>query len=325
VEERLIMRFSPSFAPFLARRALQAIFVLVAAFALAFVLLQALPGDAILIRFESPELGLSAEQIADLRRAYGADAPPLEQFLRTLGGFLHGDLGTSVQYGTPVAELIAKALPGTALLAVLGFAVAVVLAAAVATAATLSPFAWLGDAIRSLPSLLVAVPVFWLGIVLTQVFSFQLHLVPTIGATGPQSLILPVLTVAVPISAPIAQVLVRAIDEATLSPFVSVARARGASRARVFVREVARNAAVPALTISGILIGELIGGAVVTETVFGRTGLGRLSEQAVTNQDGPVLQAIVVLSALVFVAVGLVVDLLAPLVDPRLGRKAVSA
>lgn len=310
---------------FIARRALQALIVLVVAFTGAFVLMQALPGDAILIKFESPELGLTAEQIADIRAAYGADNTPIEQFLHTLSGFVVGDFGYSIQYGTAVHELIASALPETFVLALLGFLVAVLIAVAVAFLSTLAPFAWLRNAIRSLPGLFVSVPVFWLGIVLIQILSFQLKLVPLIGATGAQALVLPVLTLAVPISAPIAQVLVRAIDEASLSPFVTVVRAKGAGPGRVLVRDVARNAVLPALTISGVLVGELIGGAVVTETVFGRAGIGRLTEQAVSNQDVPVLQAIIILAALVFVVVNLAVDLVSPLIDPRLKRKAVAA
>ena len=171
----------------------------------------------------------------------------------------------------------------------------------------------------------MSVPVFWLGIVLIQVFSFQLRLVPVIGADPVQGLILPVLTLAIPISAPLAQVLVRSIDDVQLSPFVAVVRAKGASPRWVLWRDVARNAVLPTITIAGVLIGELIGGAVVTETVFGRAGIGRLTEEAVRNQDVAVLQAVVVLAALVFVAVNLVVDLVYPALDPRLKRKAVAA
>lgn len=310
---------------YLARRTGQALVVLAIAFTATFVLLQALPGDAILIKFESPELGLSPEQIADIRVAYSADVPPLQQYLHTLIGFLQGDFGTSVQYGTPVHELIGSALPDTLLLAGLGFLVAVVLAVALAFLSTLAPFGWLRRVLRALPSVFVSVPVFWLGIVLIQVFSFQLRLVPVIGADPVQALILPVLTLAIPISAPLAQILARSIDEVQLSPFVAVVRAKGAGPARVLWRDVARNALLPAITIAGVLIGELIGGAVVTETVFGRAGIGRITEQAVANQDVAVLQAIVILAALVFVLVSLAVDLAYPILDPRLKRKAVAA
>jgi len=111
---------------------------------------------------------------------------------------------------------------------------------------------------------------------------------------------------------------VRSIDDVQLQPFVTVVRAKGASPSWVLWRSVARNALLPTLTIAGVLFGELIGGAVVTETVFGRPGIGRVTEQAVANQDIPVLQGIVVLAALTFVVVNLVVDLLYPVLDPRL-------
>ncbi|AZS37379.1 Glutathione transport system permease protein GsiC [Microbacterium lemovicicum] len=304
------------------RRAGQAAIVLIAAFTATFLLLQLLPGDAILIKFESPELGLSPEQIADIRALYGADVPVWQQYLHTLGGYVRGDFGYSSQYGTEVLRLIADALPATAALAALGFGVAALLAGAIAFLSTLAPFAWLRGALRALPGLFVSVPVFWLGILLIQVFSFGLGWVPIVGADPVAALVLPVLTLAVPISAPLAQVLVRSIDEVRLQPFATVVRAKGASESWLLWRSVARNAILPTLTIAGVLLGELIGGAVVTETVFGRAGIGRLTEQAVANQDIPVLQGIVVLAALSFVVVNLAVDLLYPVLDPRLRLSA---
>ena len=300
------------------RRAGQAAIVLIAAFTATFLLLQLLPGDAILIKFDNPELGLSPEQIAAIRTAYGADVPWWEQYVHTLVGYLRGDFGFSAQYGTPVLQLIAEALPATAALASAGFALAVVIAAAIAFLSTLSPFGWLRAALRALPGVFVSIPVFWLGILLIQVFSFGLGWVPIVGADPVQGLVLPVLTLAIPISAPLAQILVRSIDEVQLQPFVTVVRAKGASSSWVLWRSVSRNAILPTLTIAGVLFGELIGGAVVTETVFGRAGIGRLTEQAVAAQDIPVLQGIVVLAALTFVVVNLAVDLLYPVLDPRL-------
>ncbi|MFL1381510.1 MULTISPECIES: ABC transporter permease, partial [unclassified Nocardiopsis] len=307
------------------RRSGQALVVLLAAFTAAFVLLQAMPGDAVMIKFENPELGLSPEQIAALRVAYGVDAPLHRQFLHTLLGFLSGDFGHSVHSGTPVRRLIAQALPHTLTLAVLGFATATLLACLIAYLSTYPRLAWIRGLLRSVPSLFVSVPVFWLGIVLIQVFSFQLGLVSVIRPGPVEGLILPVLTLAVPISAPLAQILTRSIDEVQARPFVTVVRARGADRSRVLWRNVAKNALPPALTMAGVLFGELIGGAVVTETVFGRSGIGRLTEQAVTNQDVAVLQAVVLLAALVFVLINLAVDLLYPVLDPRLKTKAGAA
>lgn len=305
-----------------AGRVASALGVLLAAFTLAFLLLQALPGDAVMIRFENPELGLTAEQIATIRESYGADAGLLTQYGNALGAAVQGDFGYSAASGAPVRVLVGSAVGSTLALALLGLATAAILALALATAATLMPWSWLANAIRSLPSLFVSVPVFWLGIVLIQLFSFRLGWISVIRPGPLEGLILPVLTLAIPISAPLAQILLRSIDTARSAPFVGVVRAKGASESWLLTHSVLRNAAVPTLTIAGVLLGELIGGAVVTETVFARYGVGRVTADALASQDIPVLQAIVVLAAAAFVVVNLTVDLLAPLIDPRLRRRA---
>jgi peptide/nickel transport system permease protein len=298
----------------------QAAVVLLLAFTASFLLLQALPGDALLIKYQNPEMGLSAEQIAEIRVLYGADAPIWAQYGNTLWNFLQGSFGYSIQAGVPVNTLLATNLPPTLRLASLGLVFAVLLAGAIAFAATLAPFAWLRNLLVSLPALLVSVPVFWLGIMLIQIFSFRFRLVPVINPSEFQALLLPVATLAIPIAAPLAQILIRSLDEVQTQPFVAVARAKGASRLWVLWRHVLRNALLPVLTIAGVLFGELLAGAVVTETVFGINGIGRVTEQAVSNQDTAVLQAIVILAAFGFVVINLLVDLAAPLIDPRLKR-----
>lgn len=298
----------------------QAAIVLLLAFTASFLLLQALPGDALLIKYQNPEMGLSAEQIAEIRVLYGADAPIWAQYGNTLWNFLQGSFGYSIQAGVPVNTLLATNLPPTLRLASLGLVFAVLLAGAIAFAATLAPFAWLRNLLVSLPALLVSVPVFWLGIMLIQIFSFRFRLVPVINPSEFQALILPVATLAIPIAAPLAQILIRSLDEVQTQPFVAVARAKGASKLWVLWRHVLRNALLPVLTIAGVLFGELLAGAVVTETVFGINGIGRITEQAVSNQDTAVLQAIVILAALGFVVINLAVDLAAPFIDPRLKR-----
>jgi peptide/nickel transport system permease protein len=305
-------------ARYLWGRVAQAALVLWIAYTATFVLLQALPGDAVLIKFQGGDLALTPEQLAEIRSSYGADESLLTQYLHSIGNVLTGDLGYSVQAGVPVTTLLAANLPSTLVLASVGFALAVVLAVLIAIVASLAPFGWLRNLLHSVPSLFISIPTFWLGITLIQIFSFRLKLVPVIGGSPLESLILPVLTLAVPISAPLAQVLVRSIDDVSLLPFVSVARAKGASPGWVLWHHVARNATLPALTIAGVLFGELIAGAVVTETVFGRTGIGTLTQSAVNNQDVAVLQAVVLLSALAYVVVNLIVDLLYPVLDPRI-------
>ncbi|RDI12904.1 ABC transporter permease [Comamonas sp. AG1104] len=303
---------------YLLGRIAQAALVLWAAFTASFILLQLLPGDAVLIKFLNPELGLGPQEIADIRAAYSADQPVWQQYLHTLAQFLTGHFGYSLQAGVPVSQGLATSLPPTLRLAALGFSTAALLAIALAAAASLAPLAWLRNALQTLPSVFVSVPVFWLGIMLIQVLSFRLGWIPVINPGPWEGLVLPTLTLAVPISAPLAQILLRNIDTVLAQPFVAVARAKGASRAWVLLHHVARNALLPTLTIAGVLFGELLAGAVVTEAVFGLNGLGTLTQQAVGNQDTAVLQAVVVVSAAAFVLINLAVDLLYPLLDPRL-------
>ncbi|MGN9781552.1 ABC transporter permease [Nonomuraea sp. ZG12] len=307
---------------YLLSRVGQAALVLWAAFTVGYVLLQSLPGDSVLIKFQDPELGLSPQQIAEIRAYYSGGDPPVVAYLHTLLGFARGSFGYSIDTGTPVVERLAEALPETAELASAGFLLAVLIAMVIAFAAGYSRTSWIRGVLLSMPSLFVSVPVFWLGILLIQVFSFRLGLVPVIGGSRTQQLILPVLTLAVPISAPIAQVLARSIDQVHTQPFVPVVAAKGASRWWILWRHVARNAVLPTLTMAGLTFGELIAGSVVTETVFGRNGVGRLTEQAVNAQDTPVMLAVVVLATTVFVLVNLIVDVLFPVLDPRLRAAA---
>lgn len=302
------------------RRFGQALLVLWLAYTAAFILLAALPGDAVLARYASPELGLSAEELAQIRASYGYDDPLIVRYLGSITAFVRGDFGYSVQSGAAVSDLFAQALPETLTLASLALVGAVVLAVIVAFTATFGAFSWLRDLFRGIPPLFVSLPVFWVGIVLIQVFSFQLGFVPVIGATPAQSLILPVLTLMVPIAAPLAQVFMRSIDEVRALPFVTVVQARGAGTNWLLWRNVAPNALLPVLTMAGLLFGELVGGAIVTEAVFARNGLGSLTAEAVANRDTPVLLAVVVVAAVVYVTVNFVVDLIITVVDPRQRR-----
>ncbi|MGD7002000.1 ABC transporter permease [Corynebacterium halotolerans] len=306
---------------YILRRIGQAVLVLFITYTLSFLLLSALPSDAVTARYASPDLGLSAEEIDRIRRELGADQPLVWQYLTSLAGFVTGSFGFSVQTGTEVSTMLAEALPGTLLLALLAFLLAVVVALVIAILATLDSMAWLRSIARALPPVMISLPLFWLGIIAIQIVSFQLGLVPVIGATTAQALILPTITLAVPIAAPLAQVLIRGIDEVKARPFIAVVRSRGASQAWIFWRNVLRNALLPALTMAGLLFGELVGGAVVTEAVFGRAGIGSMTVDAVSNRDTPVLLAVVVLSATAYILINLIVDLLYPVLDARLRRK----
>lgn len=303
---------------YLLQRLAQGLLVLWAAWTLSFILLQLLPGDAVMIKFLDPSLGLSAEQIDQMRKVYGEGVPVLQQYFSALVAVLHGNLGYSVQLGVPVTQVLATNFPQTLKLVIPGFLLALIIGPGLAILASLPGLNRLRNMLLSLPSLLVSLPVFWTGIVLIQIFSFQLHWVSVIDPSPIGGMILPVITLAIPIAAPLAQIFMRSIDQVRTQPFIAAARSRGVSQLRVLFRHVLRNASLPLLTVAGLLLGELIAGALVTETVFGLNGLGAVTQQAVNAQDVNVLQAVVMISALAYVVINLLADLVTPLLDPRL-------
>lgn len=321
-------------ARYLPRRLMHAAFVLWAAFTVSFGLLYLLPADPVsTMALGSAGGGVpSAEQIAELRAAYGFDRPLPEQYLSRLTDALHGDFGASVQTGQSVTGLIADALPQTLQLAAAALGVAL-LGALVVSLATVRALplpswngrgsaSWFGRGLRSLPAVGVSAPGFWVGLMLIQFFSFRWKLFPAVGNDDRSGLVLPALTLALPTGAILTQVLTRSMITVLGEPYIQTALATGAGPIRVLVRHVLRNAAIPALTVGGLLVGELVAGAVTVETVFSRTGVGRATATAVSTQDIPAVQGLVVLGALVFTLVSLALDLLLPLVDPRIARTA---
>lgn len=303
---------------YILRRVVQAVIVLLLAYTLAFFLLSALPSDGVAARYADPALGLSNAEIEQIRQQMGVDKPLIEQYFTTLGGLFTGNLGYSVASGTPVASLIAEAAPHTLALAATSIGLAVIVALLTAYVATLPGAGAVRSAFRTLPSLMVSLPGFWIAILLLQVFSFRLGWVNVVQPTPWEGILLPTLTLLVPMAAPLMQVLIRSIDEVQAQPFIQVLRARGASESRIFWRDALRNALLPTITMAGLLFGELIGGAVVTETVFGRTGLGSLTVNAVSSRDMPVLLGVVLIAATAYVIINLAVDLLYPVLDVRL-------
>lgn len=292
-----------------------------AVFTLVFGILRVLPGDPVSLAANADSGGVppSPATIAALTAQYGLDRPLWQQYLSALGDFVTGDWGTSVVTGQPVTTSLLDALPSTAALAAAALALGAVVAFVLAFAATFRPDGITARVLGQLPSILVSLPTFAVGLVLIQVFAFGLGLVPGFGEDGVSTLVLPAITLAIPIAGYLGQVMAAGMREAAAQPFVDVARAKGASEAAVHLRHVAPAAALPALSALGVLIGAALAGAVVVETVFSRAGLGRLTQQAVAAHDGPVLLAAVVISAAIFVVVTLAVDLISPFIDPRAG------
>ncbi|NIH86495.1 ABC transporter permease [Amycolatopsis granulosa] len=309
---------------YLLRRAGQAVLVLWAAFTVSFVILYLLPGDAVLAKLGGADAGtaLTAEQVARAQAEYGVDDPWPVQYGKRLLAALHGDFGTSVTTGDSATHMVLTALPPTLAVAGLGLVLAILFGGGAALAGTYTRHRWLGTLLQSLPPLGISLPVFWVGLVLIQIFSFQLRVLPALGNHGPESLILPAITLALPTGAVIGQVLAKSLRTQLAEPYVEIVRARGAGRATVHFGHVLRNAAIPALTMLGVVTGQLLAGSVVTETVFSRDGVGRVTTAAVNAQDVPVVQAVIVLAAFCFVVINLAVDLLYPLLDPRVRREA---
>ena len=299
---------------YLAIRVSLALGVLWAAYTVAFVVLYLIPGDPVsAMAAGGMDSGtVSEERLWELREEYGFNDPFIVQYFNHLMAAATGDLGNSVQTGQPVTTAIGQVVGSTVQLASLALLISVVGGAGIALLATYTRAAWLQNFLLSLPPIAISLPTLWVGLLLIQLFSFRLGIFPAMGDDGFLALILPAVTLSLPIGSMIAQVLARSVQEAMLEPYVVTARAKGITRATVHFGHVLRNAALPALTVVGLVAGNLLAGSVVVETVFARPGIGQLTVTAVTLQDLPV-----VLGVVVFVTANLLVDLVLPLVDPR--------
>ncbi|MES9589767.1 ABC transporter permease [Streptomyces sp. NPDC007076] len=299
-----------------ARRLGSGVLVLWGAATVSFLVLHLVPGDVV-DTVLGPSTAATPELRERIRADYGLGDPLPVQYLRQLAGLLTGDLGRSYQQGLPVGDVLAGQIGPTVELALAATVLALLIAfvAAVATAGR-------GRAARAVASglelLAVSVPSYWLGILALTFLSYRFRLLPAAGDQGPAALVLPALTLALPIGGVLARVVRQELDEALARPFALTARARGASERTVLLRHTLRHAALPVATLSGWVVGSLLGGAVLTETVFARPGLGRVLVTAVTSKDIPVVTALVLLSAAAFVVVNLLVDLAYLVIDPRL-------
>lgn len=292
--------------------------VLWGAATLAFLAFRVIPGDPVDVML-GPRAQVS-EAIKDgIRAELGLDRPPFEQYVSYLGQLLRGDLGESYQLRMPVAEVIGRQLGATLQLTVLALLIAVLLALA---AALLARGAVSRGVVAGIELVILSSPVFWIGLVLLSVFAFGLGWFPVSGTRNPATIVLPAVTLALPVAALLGQVLRDGIESAERQPFATTVRARGAGHARLTLHHTLRHGAAGALTLTAYLVGSLLGGAVLVETVFARPGLGRVTLSAITDRDLPVLSGIILLSAFTFVVVNLAVELVHPLLDPRLRTAA---
>lgn len=296
------------------RRVLLAAFVVWGVATVVFVIVRLVPADpATLIAGESA----SPEQVQAIRERMGLDQPVIVQYGRYLVAALTGDFGASYTQPATAMELVTQVLPNTALLAVLACGLALAVSFPLGLLAALRVNQPLDRVITTLSLLTQSLPGFWVGVVLMLVFSRLTGLLPSAGLTSPQSLVLPVITLALPFIAILTRMTRSGLIEVMGEGYVQTARAKGLGERTVIFPHAVRNALIPIITIVGLEFGTLLGGAVVTETVFAFPGIGRLLVTSILVRDYNVAQACVVIIAVGFVLINLVVDLLYGYLDPR--------
>ena len=303
---------------FIARRLLLTVPVLLGVLFVVMLTMDLIPGDPVALMLGD---AATKENVARFREHLGLDRPLVVRYARYLGQIATGDLGRSIQQNRPVADELADAWPATVQLTV----AALVLAALVGIATGIVSAVWpnsLFDALSRLSSLFgLSMPVFWTGLVMIVVFAFWLPLLPVGGVGSPAHLVLPAVTLALPSIAMIARMTRSSVLEVLREDYVRTARAKGVRERLVVAKHALRNAAIPILTLVGLQAGQLMGGAVLTETVFAWPGLGRLMVKAIFARDYVLLQGAVLIFAVAFVVINLVVDLSYGVLDPRVSRQ----
>jgi peptide/nickel transport system permease protein len=315
----------------LRRRLIGSIPVLLTVIAGTFLLLEAAPGDA--VDAYSVSVGGDAGMIEALRQRWGVDQSPMTRLATYLWALIHLDLGRSVAFARPILDVILERLPNTLLLMGSATALSFGLGSVLGIYAGARPGSF-RDRFLSIGSLaLYAVPGFWLGLVLTVIFSVQLRWFPSSGietiASGKAGiaraldiashLVLPVAALGFIYLALYLRMMRAGMAEVWRMDFVLAARARGISRRRIVLRHVARNALLPLVTMLGLQSATMLGGSVVIESVFSVPGLGRLAQEAVASRDTPLLLGIILVSAVVVIVINLLVDIAYAFLDPRVG------
>ena len=280
-----------------------------------FMLRIAVPGDPAKLMAgdrATPEL------IEQIRKNLGLDRPLAEQYLIFLRNFAGGDLGRSVKFREPVLGVIAKAFPFTAALTFLSVTVGTSIGLLIGIITAVHQRTWIDSLGIVTAVFFYSIPTFWLGLMLILVFAVGLRVLPVQGAGTWRHFVLPVATLAVGQSALIARLTRSSMIEVLSTDYVRTARAKGLAQRRVLIGHALKNTLIPVITVVGLSVGGLLGGAVITESIFGLPGVGRLAIDSISNRDYPMIQGTVILVAASFVFVNLIVDIIYAFVDPRI-------
>ena len=297
------------------RRLLIAIPTTLAVATLVFSLIHLIPGDPVLIMLGE---GAQPTDVAELRGKLGLDRPLHVQYLGFLSGLVKGDLGSSLHFGKPVTDLLAESYPATFVLAIAAMTTALLVSLPLGMLAAYRKGGWVDRGARFFALVGVSIPNFWLGPVAILLFSIQLGWLPVSGWSGPASVVLPATTLGLAMAALLTRMVRSALAEELSKPYLVTARAKGLRPLRIATLHALRNALVPVVTVVGLQFGSLLTGAILTETIFGWPGLGRLLIQAIRLRDFPLVQGSVLLIAVTYVLVNLITDLVYAWLDPRI-------
>lgn len=283
---------------------------------LVFGMVHLLPGDPVLAMFSGQMI--SAENIALARERLGLDLPVYQQYWQWLSRVLQLDFGVSIVSQRPVADMVLSVLPRTIELAAAGMVVTIFIGITAGVLAAVKQNTWVDTTVMVVTSLGVSMPLFWFGLVALLYFSVELRWFPVAANAGWRSLVLPAVVLGLQSSCLVARLTRSSVLQVLRDDFVTTARVKGLAPQRVIGVHVLRNAMIPILTLLGVQTSWLLSGAVITETVFARPGLGTMAVEAIRQMDFPVLQAVVLIAAVIYTGVNLVVDLLNAQIDPRI-------
>ena len=301
------------------RRIVRSVPVVVLVTILVFGMVHLLPGDPVLSMFSGQFI--TAENIALARETLGLDRPVHIRYLEWIARVLQGDLGESIISKRPVADMLFSVLPRTIELAVAAMVVTIVVGITAGVLAAIKQNTWIDSAVMVMASLGVSMPLFWFGLIALLYFSVQLRWFPVASGAGLDSLILPALVLGLQSSCIVARLTRSSVLQVLREDFITTARAKGVTGRRVIGVHALRNALIPVLTLLGVQTSWLLSGAVITETVFARPGLGTMAVEAIRQMDFPVIQAIVLIAAVTYTGVNLIIDIVNAYVDPRIAYK----
>ncbi len=300
---------------YILRRCVQAVFVVFGVSLVVFLLARLAPGDPVTLMLAETA---TAQQIAEARSYYGLDRPLPYQYWLFVSRAVQGDLGESLYYKQSAARVVLEAFPQTCILALTALALAISIALPLGIlAAVRRDTAWDYLAV-GLAVLGQAAPSYWIGIMLILIFAVELNVLPTSGNGSPLSIILPAITLGAALMAVLTRLTRAGMLDVLNEDYIRTARAKGIAERGVVVRHGLRNVLIPLITVMGLQLGGLLGGAVIAEQVFAWPGVGRLAVTAITSRDYPIIQAVVLLVSVVFVLVNLLVDIGYAILDPRI-------